>query len=111
MKRQNRILLLLAGMMLSLTVVISQEPPYSIQSVQEMNVKTLRPIALEPLAVDAHKSGFGINAGDKDLMYAGGGFEGDGQKTIPVSEGAYILIACALIYGLVKRESTLSDAN
>jgi hypothetical protein len=65
----------------------------------------MEPIALEPLVIQSGDTdtNSAITAREKDLLYAGGGFEGDGQKTIPVKEGMYILVAGVLVYALIER--------
>jgi hypothetical protein len=62
-----------------------------------------RPIVPEPLIVQSNSVDHGLTLSEKDLMFAGGGFGGDGQKMIPVRGGMFFLIVCTIGYALVKR--------
>jgi hypothetical protein len=122
MKRQNRITALLAGLLLCLPAIYSQEltpalrranatntitvasilsSPSILQSVIEMSIG--QPIALESLLINAGNTAPGITAEEADMLYADGGFGGDAQKTIPATEGLFMLILCTLGYALVMR--------
>jgi hypothetical protein len=125
LKKQNTILLLLAGLALSLHLVAAQEITEALRSANSMfkvvninanpsvnNLIAITPAlkqqasSLEPLVVQPKNtaSGFEIKIEDKDLMFAGGGFEGDGQKTVTAKESLLILIAGTIVYALVKRK-------
>jgi hypothetical protein len=122
MKRHNIIIALLAGLLLYLPMAVSQETAQmfhytgritptvvdiddDIDDTLEaiLNAAIQRPAILSPLAIHANASSSAPDASEKDLLFADGGFEGDGQKTIPAKEGTLALIVCTILYAVMKR--------
>ena len=102
MKKQDRFIIISAILLLCFQIAISQEVTEALSYPHA----TSQPSTLEPLAISGNHTDSPINSSEKDLMYAGGGFEGDGQKIVAMQGGEFIVIACVIAYAVFWRIRT-----
>jgi hypothetical protein len=133
-KKQSILSVLLAGMVLGIPIVTSQETTDALRQANNPTIGTMpiihnntmtqntmivnvpvinasQMIVQKPLIMQSKPFIPGLNTSEKDLLFFEGGFDGDGQKIIPVTEGAIFLIVCTIGYALVMRRKYGSSTS